>query len=81
MPLLLQNAFKGHSSLTDNKMVQLNELLKQANAYSDYLLEQMADLDKQYNAPKNGKRKAAAEPANGTAKRCKGAAAEVGASH
>ena len=76
----LQSAFTGQATLSDARHANLDKLLNQANQYSEFLLEQIADIDGKFIVPTQGAQAGAkrkAQPAaKGRAKRRKGAAAE-----
>ena len=67
-----QSAFGGEAKLTSQRAAKLDFLLGQAKCYSNFLREQIADIENQFPTS-NGKRKAPAAQ-NGRAKRRKGAA-------
>ena len=79
-----QSAFTGQATLSDQTHSNLDKLLNQANAYSEFLLEQIAEIEGKYSAlgqpsTTNGRAdsKRKAQPAaKGRGKRRKGAAAE-----
>ena len=68
----MQSAFGGEAKLTSQRAAKLDFLLGQAKCYSNFLREQIADIENQFPTS-NGKRKAPAAQ-TGRAKRRKGAA-------
>ena len=71
----MQSAFgageAGEAKLTTQRASKLDHLLGQAKCYSNFLVEQIADIENQFSTS-NGKRKAPSQ--GGRAKRRKGAA-------